>query len=140
MRRPMRSAHSIVGYFAKWLQGCRKIELLGYSTTGDCCNRELVTLTHQRGETPMRRSKYMARVIGSAAIVAALAGSASAQETVKIGLITPMTGPLATNGRQIVAGAQLYIRQNGSTVAGKQIELVVRDDGGAPETSVRLAQ
>jgi branched-chain amino acid transport system substrate-binding protein len=88
----------------------------------------------------MRRSKYIARVIGSAAIVAALAGSAAARETVKIGLIAPMTGPLATNGRQIVAGAQLYIHQHGSTVAGKQIELVVRDDGGAPETSVRLAQ
>lgn len=63
-----------------------------------------------------------------------------AQETIKIGLILPMTGPFASTGRQIDAAARLYLAQNGNTVAGKKVELVLRDDAGTADTTRRIAQ
>jgi branched-chain amino acid transport system substrate-binding protein len=68
-------------------------------------------------------------------------GLAVAQENVfKIGLILPMTGQQATTGRQIEAAARLYIQQNGDTVAGKKVQLIVKDDTSLPDMTRRLAQ
>src|SRR6478609_5162756 len=76
------------------------------------------------------------------ALVAAAAGSAvQAQDNkFKIGLILPMTGQQASTGRQIEAAARLYMAQNGDTVAGKKIELIVKDDTALPDVTKRLAQ
>ncbi len=63
-----------------------------------------------------------------------------AQDVVKIGLIVPLTGPFTPTGRQIEAGARLYLSQNGNTVAGKRIELIVRDDGNVADNTKRIAQ
>ena len=70
----------------------------------------------------------------------AVAGGASAQETVKIGLILPMTGQQASTGKQISAAVRLYQAQNGMTVAGKKVEVIVKDDGAVPDNTKRLAQ
>ncbi|MBY0611092.1 MAG: ABC transporter substrate-binding protein [Beijerinckiaceae bacterium] len=68
-------------------------------------------------------------------------GAASAQETVKIGLILPLTGPFASAiGRHVEGAVRTYMQQNGDMVAGKKIEVIVKDDAGAPETTKRLAQ
>ena len=58
----------------------------------------------------------------------------------KIGLILPMTGQQASTGRQIEAAARLYMAQNGDTVAGKKIQLIVKDDTTIPDVTKRLAQ
>jgi len=78
----------------------------------------------------------------TAVAVAALgATSAMAQaDTFKIGLILPLTGQQASTGKQIEAATKLYMAQNGATVAGKKIELIVKDDGGIPDASKRIAQ
>jgi branched-chain amino acid transport system substrate-binding protein len=73
--------------------------------------------------------------------IAAFAGvGAFAQDVIKVGLIMPMTGQQAAVGKQVVAAAQLYMQQHGTTVVGKKIELFVRDDAGVPENTKRLAQ
>lgn len=73
--------------------------------------------------------------------VALAAAPALAQDnTFKIGLILPMTGQQATTGRQIEAAARLYMAQNGDTVAGKKIQLIIKDDTSLPDTTRRLAQ
>jgi len=71
-----------------------------------------------------------------------LAGPAAmAQDNVfKIGLVLPMTGQQATTGRQIEAAAKLYMAQNGDTVAGKKIQLIVKDDTSIPDVTKRMAQ
>jgi branched-chain amino acid transport system substrate-binding protein len=70
-----------------------------------------------------------------------LGGTAAlAQETIKIGLILPMTGAFTTTGKQVEAGVRFYMQQNGATVAGKKIEIILRDDGGVPDNSKRIAQ
>jgi len=63
-----------------------------------------------------------------------------AQEKFKIGLILPMTGPFASTGKQIEAAAKLYMAQNGDMVAGKKVELIVKDDTSAPDVTKRIAQ
>ena len=67
-------------------------------------------------------------------------GAAVAQEPVKIGLILPLTGPFTSTGKQIEAAARLYMQQNGDTVAGRKIQLIVRDDTGTADTTKRIAQ
>ena len=63
-----------------------------------------------------------------------------AQDVVKIGLIVPLTGPFASTGKQLVAGARLYMQLHGDVAAGKKIELVIKDDAGSPDLTKRLAQ
>ena len=66
---------------------------------------------------------------------------AGAQETVKIGVILPYSGPFADAANQLQAGIDLYIAKHGNEVAGKTIELVKKDTGGpAPDVAQRLAQ
>ncbi len=80
--------------------------------------------------------------LGVAGLAAALTTAlpVTAQEAVKIGLILPMTGPFASTGRQVSAGAKAYMAAKGDTVAGKKIELVIRDDGGVADQTRRIAQ
>ncbi|QTN27085.1 ABC transporter substrate-binding protein [Rhodoferax sp. AJA081-3] len=74
--------------------------------------------------------------------VAALAATQSIADsgTFKIGLILPMTGQQASTGRQIEAAAKLYMAQHGDTVAGKKIQLIIKDDTTIPDVTKRLAQ
>jgi len=78
--------------------------------------------------------------IAALALAPLFAGGALAQDSVKIGLILPMTGPQASTGKQIDAAVKLYMQQHGSTVAGKKIEVVLKDDGAVPDNTKRLAQ
>ncbi|CAN5465902.1 ABC transporter substrate-binding protein [soil metagenome] len=82
------------------------------------------------------------RRMGAAAVLAAmLCGPAAAQQApLKIGLILPMTGPFASTGHQVDAAVRLYVAQNGSTVAGRKVEILLRDDTGVPDNTRRLAQ
>ena len=76
-----------------------------------------------------------------AASFAAVALSAQAQQTIKIGLILPMSGPFADYGDQISRGVKLYMQRHGDTIAGKKVEVILKDDTGiAPELTKRLAQ
>jgi branched-chain amino acid transport system substrate-binding protein len=90
----------------------------------------------------MNKRTLIAKSIASALAAASIAasGAAMAQETFKIGLILPMTGPFASTGKQIEAAAKLYVAQHGATVAGKKIEIILKDDGSAPDVTKRIAQ
>ena len=69
------------------------------------------------------------------------ASSASAQGTVKIGLINVLSGQFADAGIQLDNGIKTYMKQHGDTVAGKKIELIRRDVGGpSPDVAKRHAQ
>jgi branched-chain amino acid transport system substrate-binding protein len=87
-----------------------------------------------------RRRGFVAAVLAAMATML-ISGSALAADPLKIGMILPMTGPFASTGKQIEAAARLYIARNGDTVAGRKVELIVKDDTGlAPETTKRIAQ
>jgi len=76
----------------------------------------------------------------AAALSATLVGAASAQEPFKIGLILPMTGQQASTGKQINAAVQLYQQLHGTAVAGRKVEVILKDDAAVPDNTKRLAQ
>jgi branched-chain amino acid transport system substrate-binding protein len=51
-----------------------------------------------------------------------------------------MTGQQASTGKQIDAAVKLYQARNGTTVAGKKVEVILKDDTGIPDVAKRLAQ
>ncbi|MGP9813704.1 ABC transporter substrate-binding protein [Rhodopseudomonas sp. NSM] len=66
--------------------------------------------------------------------------AAQAADTFKVGLIVPMTGGQASTGKQIDNAIKLYIKKHGDTVAGKKIEVILKDDAAIPDNTKRLAQ
>jgi branched-chain amino acid transport system substrate-binding protein len=77
-----------------------------------------------------------------AGVAAVLFGVAPgfAEQVVKVGMLVPMTGPFTPTGRQLVAGARLYMQEHGDMVADKRVELIVKDDTGVADMTKRLAQ
>ncbi|MBV8243492.1 MAG: ABC transporter substrate-binding protein [Hyphomicrobiales bacterium] len=82
----------------------------------------------------------MLRIIAIAFAAATLAATGALAQDVKVGVVLPLTGGLAPVGKQVQAGIKMYMDKNGASVAGKKIDLVVKDDGGVPDNSKRLAQ
>lgn len=81
--------------------------------------------------------------LGAAALcLTALACLPAAAQTkpFRIGLILPMSGPFTSVGRQVDAGVRLYIAQHGDTVAGRRIEVILKDDAAVPANTRRIAQ
>jgi branched-chain amino acid transport system substrate-binding protein len=87
----------------------------------------------------MQKRRFLHAALAATAVLAG--SSAMAQDnSFKIGLILPMTGQQASTGRQIEAAVKLYMAQNGDTVAGKKIQLILKDDTSLPDVTRRLAQ
>src|SRR5437764_1054562 len=94
--------------------------------------------THAEGGNTMLRRQFL---LSTALIAGALVSlPAAAQDTVKVGLIVPMTGQQASTGKQIDAAVKLYQAQHGTTVAGKKVEVILKDDGAVPDNTKRIAQ
>jgi branched-chain amino acid transport system substrate-binding protein len=92
----------------------------------------------------MTRDARIAAVCAAAFCLttSALVGLATAEDnnTVKVGIVMPMTGGGSAVGREVADAARLYVSQHGDTVAGKKIELIVKDDQSVPDNAKRLAQ
>ena len=67
--------------------------------------------------------------------------ASAAGDTIKVGVLAEMSGTFASFGQQITTGAKAFMKRNGDTVAGKKVELIIRDTTGpAPDVAKRLAQ
>ena len=86
------------------------------------------------------QKRHFLHAIALATLAVTASGAMAQDNTFKIGLVLPMTGQQASTGRQIEAAARLYMAQHGDTVAGKKIELIVKDDTSLPDATRRLAQ
>jgi len=86
------------------------------------------------------RNTLLSLAAGAAVIAGAAAGPARAEDSVKIGLILPMTGGQASTGKQIDNAIKLYMKQHGDTVAGKKVEIILKDDGAVPDRTKTAAQ
>ncbi|HEY6254195.1 MAG TPA: ABC transporter substrate-binding protein [Xanthobacteraceae bacterium] len=80
------------------------------------------------------------RAVASLVLGVLAAGSAFAQDTVKIGLIVSMTGQQASTGKQIKAAVDLYMKEHGDSVAGRRVQVILRDSASVPDNTNRLAQ
>ena len=59
---------------------------------------------------------------------------------IKIGLMAPLTGVVASGGREIVEGFQMYFETIGSRVEGRAVEVTVEDDASNPDTALQKAR
>jgi branched-chain amino acid transport system substrate-binding protein len=85
--------------------------------------------------------KMTKRTLFALAALACIGGAAQAQDALKIGLIGTYSGPYADYGRQFDAGVALYLKEHGGKIAGRTVEVVKKDTGGAnPDASKRIAQ
>ena len=87
------------------------------------------------------RTKMLSLAMLGAAVIGSFAlAPARADDAVKIGLILPMTGGQASTGKQIDNAIKLYMKQHGDTVAGKKVEIILKDDGAVPDKTKTAAQ
>lgn len=84
--------------------------------------------------------RHLIKALAAAPLAISLPQAWAQNKPFKIGLLTPMTGPFASTGRQMDAGVRLYMKLNGTTVAGRKIEVILKDDTGTPDVTKRLAQ
>jgi branched-chain amino acid transport system substrate-binding protein len=100
-------------------------------------------INQQRRHLMLGTAAGTVAALGSGLTAGLLPSIASAATTgpLKVGLIIPMSGPFASTGRQIDAAVRLFLQQHGDTVAGRKIEVILKDDGGvSPDVTKRLAQ
>ena len=85
--------------------------------------------------------KQLKKGITAAVLALTLSGLTQAAD-LKIGVVVPMTGPFASHGKQIMNGIKLYLAQNGDTMAGRKVQIILKDDspGTAGDMSKRRAQ
>ena len=85
---------------------------------------------------------------GVTALVASILGvgllvsvPAQAQKApIKIGLLAPVTGPLASPGAEMVNGFRLFWEQSNQTAGGRKVEVVIGDTGCNPDQAMSQAR
>src|SRR3712207_1033495 len=80
--------------------------------------------------------KPSCRIIGVAALLGGLAGPAAAQEKLRIGVVTTLTGPAAVLGQQLRDGFNLGLKDLGGKLGGREVEVIVADDELKPDVAV----
>ncbi|KFC64120.1 putative ABC transporter substrate binding protein [Bosea sp. LC85] len=77
----------------------------------------------------------LALSIGTALIALGIAG-AQAQEPIKIGVVSVLSGPQAALGQQLRDGFQLAVDQMGGKLGGRPVQITVIDDELKPDVAV----
>lgn len=82
------------------------------------------------------------RIMAALAASAILTSGAYAQDTIKIGVNQPLTGPFAASGNYIVDGAKIAVEEINASggILGKQVELVVEDNKSNPTEAAAVAE
>src|SRR6266576_5453611 len=78
----------------------------------------------------MARCLHLVAAVGMAALLAVWGSAAAAQQgPIKIGLIVPLTGVFAANGRDMANGLALALARAGGKAAGREIQVLAEDEG-----------
>jgi branched-chain amino acid transport system substrate-binding protein len=83
----------------------------------------------------MLRCRPVRIALYAIAAAALLSPRAFAYDTLRIGLVLPLTGSQAAIGKQIDNAMRLYLEQNGDTIEGTRIEVFIRDDESNPDNT-----
>src|ERR1700732_749786 len=59
---------------------------------------------------------------------------------IKIGLLAPLTGVVASGGKEMVESVQFFLEQVKNEIAGRKVELVIEDDASNPDTALQKAR
>jgi branched-chain amino acid transport system substrate-binding protein len=92
----------------------------------------------------MQNHRFFALLTLGACVCAALTLSRSAgadQPPLRVGIVSTFSREFTQEGLGANAAVAAFIKENGDSVAGRKLEVIIRDDGGlAPEKAQRLAQ
>src|SRR3954465_15110363 len=80
---------------------------------------------------PFNRRRFI-KATGAAAGAAAFSNVFAQGNPIRVGLVTVKTGPLASGGIDMERALQQYLKEKNNTLAGRKVELLVADSGGAP--------
>jgi branched-chain amino acid transport system substrate-binding protein len=85
--------------------------------------------------------RAMLQAVVACAVVGALVRPVGAQEVLKMGISIPMTGAgFNAVGRQLAAAIRLYVEQHGDVIAGRKLDIILRDDAGVADNAHRIIQ
>jgi branched-chain amino acid transport system substrate-binding protein len=97
-----------------------------------------------RKDIEMDRRQFLKNTTAALTVAGAGVGpwrSAQAQAgPIKIGLLAPLTGVVASGGKEMVEGVQFYLDQVKSEMGGRKVELVIEDDASNPDTALQKAR
>jgi branched-chain amino acid transport system substrate-binding protein len=88
----------------------------------------------------MNRRDMLLGATASAGALALGPRPAHAEEPIRIGLLAPLTGVVAAGGKDMVDGWNLWWDKQGKKVAGREVEVIVEDDGSNPDTALNKAR
>jgi branched-chain amino acid transport system substrate-binding protein len=97
-----------------------------------------------RKDLAMDRRQFLKT--SSAALAAAGAGAVPSGRAlaqagpIKVGLLAPLTGVVASGGKEMVEGVQFYLAQIKGEVAGRKVDLMIEDDASNPDTALQKAR
>src|ERR1700709_1118724 len=97
-----------------------------------------------RRDIEMDRRQFLKNTTAALTVAGAGVGpwrSAQAQSgPIKIGMLAPLTGVVASGGKEMVEGVQFYLDQVKNEMAGRKVELVIEDDASNPDTALQKAR
>ncbi|MEA2908747.1 MAG: branched-chain amino acid transport system substrate-binding protein [Bradyrhizobium sp.] len=59
---------------------------------------------------------------------------------IKIGVLAPLTGVVASGGKEMVESVQFYLEQVKNQMGGRKVELAIEDDASNPDTALQKAR
>jgi branched-chain amino acid transport system substrate-binding protein len=85
--------------------------------------------------------KKFLRTFALASLAVTTMATAAAADTIKVGVLAPFSGPMATWGQQFKNAMDVYVAQHGTKAGPHTIEFIYKDAGfGSPEVAKALAQ
>ena len=88
----------------------------------------------------IKQSAMLASAVAFTLATTAAGAPVKAEEKLKIGLLTTLSGPPAVLGQQQRNGFQLAVKTLGGKLGGREVELIVQDDELKPDVAVSKAQ
>lgn len=80
------------------------------------------------------------RVFALGVVLLLMTSTAAAQEPIRVGFITDLTGPLAQPGKEMENGMRLFLAEHKNTLSGRPVELTVLDAGSSPAVALTKAR
>src|ERR1700704_6687626 len=80
----------------------------------------------------LNRRRFVQAGAAAAAALAVSRNALSQSASLRIGLMTVKTGPLASGGIDMERALVMYLKERNSPLDGRKVELLVGDSGGVP--------
>jgi branched-chain amino acid transport system substrate-binding protein len=88
----------------------------------------------------LRSRVHLTLLGGCVALAMGVVSPASAQEELRIGFLSPMTGIFAQIGKDMADGFQMYLDEKKGQLGGAKVRFIVEDTVGKPDTAVTKAR